>query len=150
VELLKFAALDEEDLAVVSTHVQDALVKVADIIWQPQDKRLVIALNRFDWETAQPGANYQRRFAALRFDRVSSCQCRSVKPHEKDAVLNLLAVEFVPDDEPPGGTVLLTFSGGGALRLHVECLEAELADLGPAWATAVCPEHQAGNKTQFA
>jgi hypothetical protein len=155
VELLKFAALDEEDLAVVSTHVQDALVKVADIIWQPQDKRLVIALNRFDWETAQPGGQssvpaYQRRFAALRFERVSSCQCRSVKPQDKEAVLNLLAIEFVPDDVAPGGTVLLTFSGGGALRLHVECLEAELADLGPAWATAVCPEHQARDKTQFA
>jgi hypothetical protein len=147
VELLKFAALDEEDLAVVSTHVQDALVKVADIIWQPQDKRLV--------ETAQPGGQssvpaYQRRFAALRFERVSSCQCRSVKPQDKEAVLNLLAIEFVPDDVAPGGTVLLTFSGGGALRLHVECLEAELADLGPAWATAVCPEHQARDKTQFA
>jgi hypothetical protein len=56
------------------------------------------------------------------------------------AVLNLLAVAFVEND-PPGGVVTLTFSGGAALRLEVECLEAELADLGPAWATEACPTH---------
>jgi hypothetical protein len=147
-ELLKLIALDEEDLAVVSTHVQDAIVKVSDIIWQPQDRRLVIALNRFDWEAAQDGAQrYQRRLTALRFDRVNACKCRSVAPADKDAVLNLLAVEFLEGDLP-GGAVLLTFSGGAALRLEVECLEVELADLGPAWATAACPAHQ--DKTQLA
>ena len=147
-ELLKLIALDQEDLAVVSTHVQDAIVKVADIIWQPQDQRLVIALNRFDWEAAQAGGqHYQRRLTALRFDRVNACKCRSVAPRDKDAVLNLLAVEFLEED-PPAGAVLLTFSGGAALRLEVECLEAELADLGPAWATAACPAHQ--DKTQLA
>ena len=49
-------------------------------------------------------------------------------------MLNLLAVGFAETD-PPGGVVTLTFSGGAALRLEVECLEAELADLGPAWTT---------------
>jgi hypothetical protein len=147
-ELLKLIALDEEDLAVVSTHVQDAIVKVADIIWQPQDRRLVIALNRFDWEAAQAGGQrYQRRLTALRFDRVNAFKCRNVAPGQKDAVLNLLAVEFLEEDAP-AGVVLLTFSGGAALRLEVECLEAELADLGPAWATAACPAHQ--DKTQLA
>ena len=147
-ELLKLIALDQEDLAVVSTHVQDAVVKVADIIWQPHDKRLVIALNRFDWEAAQAGGQrYQRRLTALRFDRVNALKCRSVQPGDKDAVLNLLAVEFLEADSP-AGVVLLTFSGGAALRLDVECLEAELADLGPAWATAACPAHQ--DKTQLA
>jgi hypothetical protein len=29
--------------------------------------------------------------------------------------------------------VTLIFSGGAALRLEVECLECELADLGPTW-----------------
>jgi hypothetical protein len=37
--------------------------------------------------------------------------------------------------------VTLIFSGGAALRLEVECLEAELADLGQSWSTAVCPAH---------
>ena len=58
----------------------------------------------------------------------------------KDQVLNLLAVAFEQTDQP-AGVVTLTFSGGAALRLEVECLEAELADLGPAWATECCPAH---------
>lgn len=138
---LKFIALDEEDLAVVSTHLQDAIVKVADIVWMPRDKRLVIGLDRFDWEaTLAPNPTYRRRLAALRFDRVLACKCRDVRSVDKDKILNLLAVEFDPTD-PPGGIVTLIFSGGAALRLDVECLEVELADLGTAWTTTVCPEH---------
>jgi Protein of unknown function (DUF2948) len=138
---LKFIVLDEEDLEVMSAHVQDALVKVADVIWRPQEKRLVIGLNRFDWEGAQDlHPDYRRRRAALRFERVLACKCKSVNPAGKDAVLNLLAVEFVETDAP-AGVVTLTFSGGGVLRLEVECLEAELADLGPSWTVAGRPAH---------
>ena len=129
-DALKFVVLDEEDLEVVSAHVQDAVVKVADVHWRPREKRLVVAVNRFDWEGAQGAVpEYRRRRAALRFERVLACQCRNVTPGE-DAVLNLLAVEFAETDAP-AGTVTLIFSGGAALRLQVECLEAELADLGP-------------------
>ncbi len=35
-EELKLVALDKDDIEVVSAHVQDALVKVGDIFWQPQ------------------------------------------------------------------------------------------------------------------
>lgn len=138
---LKFVALDSEDLAVVSAHLQDAVLKVSDVMYRPQEKRLVIALNRFDWESAQAGQpEYRRRRAALRFERVLSCKCRNVQQRGKEAVLNLLAVEFAPTDAP-SGVVTLTFSGDAALRLEVECLEAELADLGPAWTTSTCPMH---------
>jgi len=138
---LKFVVLDEEDLEIVSTHLQDAVLKVADVMWRPQENRLVVALNRFDWEgAAADRPEYRRRRSALRFERVLSCKCRDVDPAGKDAVLNLLAVEFSPTDEP-SGVVTLTFSGGAALKLDVECLEAELADLGPTWTTAVCPAH---------
>lgn len=138
---VKFVALDGEDLEVVSAHLQDAVVKVADVLWRPQEKRLVVALNRFDWEGAQSARpEYRRRRAALRFERVSSCKCRNVNPAAKDGVLNLLAVEFAPTDAP-AGVVTLIFSGDAALRLDVECLEAELADLGPAWTTSACPMH---------
>ncbi|HWE78497.1 MAG TPA: DUF2948 family protein [Pseudolabrys sp.] len=138
---LKFVALDGEDLAVVSAHLQDAVLKVSDVLYRPQEKRLVIALNRFDWESAQADRPaYRRRRAALRFERVLSCKCRNVQQQGKDAVLNLLAVEFTPADSP-SGAVTLTFSGDAALRVEVECLEAELADLGPAWSTACCPTH---------
>jgi len=138
---LKFVVLDEEDLEVVSAHVQDAVVNASEMLWRPQEKRVVVALNRFDWEGAQTGKpEYYRRRAALRFERVLSCKCRQMNPAGKDAVLNLLAVEFSETDAP-SGVVTLTFSGGAALRLDVECLEAELADLGPSWSAAACPTH---------
>jgi hypothetical protein len=138
---LKFVALDQDDLAVVSTHLQDAVVKVADVVWLPHEKRLVIGLNRFDWEaTLEPNPQFRRRRSALRFDRVLGCKCRHVTPADKQTVLNLLAVEF-DEKDAPAGIVTLTFSGGAALRLEVECLEAELADLGAAWFTTACPGH---------
>jgi hypothetical protein len=138
---LKLVVLDEEDLEVVSTHLQDAVVKASDMLWRPHEKRVVVALNRFDWEAAQAAnPEYRRRRAALRFERVLSCKCRDVNPAGKDAVLNLLAVEFSETDAP-SGVVTLIFSGGAAMRLDVECLEAELADLGPSWTTAACPVH---------
>ncbi len=138
---LKFVVLDEEDLEIVSAHLQDAVVKVADVLWRPQENRVVVALNRFDWEGAQADKpEYRRRRSALRFERVLSCKCKSVNPAGKDAVLNLLAVEFEETDSP-AGAVTLIFSGGGAVRLEVECLEAELADLGPTWTTGTCPAH---------
>ena len=131
---LKFVVLDEEDLEVASAHLQDAVVKTSDILWRPQEKRV-------DWESARGlEPEYQRRRAALRFERVLSCKCRQVDPVRKDAVLNLLAVEF-SETEAPSGVVMLTFSGGASVRLEVECLEAELADLGPSWTASSCPAH---------
>jgi hypothetical protein len=139
---LKFVVLDEEDLEVVSTHLQDAWVKVADVIWQPQARRLVIGLDRFDWEGAiENPAKTCRRRTALRFERVQSFKRRGVDPNGKAEVLSLLAVEFEPTDEP-SGVVTLVFSGEAAFRLEVECLEAEFADLGPMWdCTAGKPHH---------
>ena len=147
-DLLKFIALDSEDLEVVSTHLQDAVVRSSEVLWRPEEHRLVVALNRFDWEAAtNRSPEYRRRRAALRFERVQSCKCKGLKPPAgEDAVLNLLSVEFTQTDEP-AGVVTLHFSGGGALRLEVECLEAELADLGPTWTTAACPAHADGELT---
>ena len=138
---LKLVALDRDDVEIISTHLQDSVLKVADIRWRPGENRLVVALNRFDWEGAlEKDPDYRRRRAVLRFDRVRNLKCRNVDPKDGDAVLNLLAVEFAETD-PPAGVVTLVFSGGSALRLEVECLEVELADLGPVWAAAACPSH---------
>jgi hypothetical protein len=140
-EPVKFIALDRDDLEVVSAHLQDALVKVADVVWRPQERRVVVGLNRFDWLAADGTRPELRRCrSVLRFERVTGCKCRNVDPAGKEAMLNLLAVEFSQDDAP-AGVVTLIFSGGGMLRLEVECLEAELADLGPAWPTKSRPTH---------
>ncbi len=127
---LKLIALDAEDLAVISAHVQDARVQTCDIIWRQGEKRLVVGLNRLDWERTLAGEAAPRRLiAALRFDRVLSCKSRNIDPDTPDAVLELLGIEFHPT-VAPGGSAVLLFSGGEALRLDVECLECELSDLG--------------------
>jgi hypothetical protein len=140
-EQLKLIALDKDDIEVVSAHLQDAVVKVSDIVWRPAEKRLVLGLNRFDWEAANGAEpHYYRRRAALRFDRALALKCRNISPKDDDAVLNLLAVEF-EETNAPSGFVTLIFSGDAALRVQVECLECEIADLGPSWKTIVCPKH---------
>jgi Protein of unknown function (DUF2948) len=151
-EEFKLVALDKDDVEVMSTHLQDALVKIGDILWRPREHRFVMAVNRFDWMNApdadalkNKAPDYRRCRTALRFERVGSCKCRGLDQSGKDSVLNLLAVEFAEHDAP-AGTVTLTFSGGGAIRLEVECLEAELVDLGEVFAAKACPDHFANTR----
>lgn len=128
---LKLIALDADDLAVVSTQVQDAHVRTADIIWRQGEKRLVVGMNRLDWEQTLEGETAPRRLvSALRFDRVLACKSRNIDLHAPDKMLELIGIEFHTSD-PPGGCALLLFGEGGAIRLDVECLECELTDLGP-------------------
>jgi hypothetical protein len=128
---LKLIALDADDLSVISAHVQDARVQAADIIWRQNEKRLVIGLNRLDWEQTLAGQTAPRRLvAALRFDRVLACKSRNIDLATPEAALDLVGIEF-HSTSPPGGSALLLFDRGAALRLDVECLECELTDLGP-------------------
>jgi Protein of unknown function (DUF2948) len=127
---LKLIALDVDDLAVISAHVQDARVHTADIIWRQCEKRLVVGMSRLDWEQTLAGETSPRRLiAALRFDRVLACKSRNIDIAAPEAALELLGIEFRPT-EAPSGCALLMFGHGGALRLDVECLECELTDLG--------------------
>jgi hypothetical protein len=127
----KLIALDADDLAVISAHVQDAVVRVGDIVWRQSEKRLVLGMNRLDWDQTVGGqAEARRLVSALRFDRVWACKSRQIDLDAPDIALELLGIEFHPG-EAPGGSAVLLFAGGGALRLDVECLECELADIGP-------------------
>ncbi len=139
---LKLIALDEQDLEIVSSHLQDAVVRVGDLAYVPSQKRFAAILNRFNWEKAAKAAKdtNERRRTALRFDRVLGAQIKSLKPSASDRVLSLLAVRFEASDHP-SGYVTLTFSGDASIRLHVECIEAELTDLGPAWRARSKPQH---------
>ena len=149
-EELKLVALDKDDIEVVSAHVQDARVRVGEILWEPRDHRFIMPVNRFDWITAvdarsennrpENKPDYRRCRTALRFERVLACKFRGFDQSNRTGELNLLAVEFAENDAP-AGTVILTFSGGGVIRLDVECLEAELADLGEAFTAELCPDH---------
>jgi hypothetical protein len=90
----------------------------------------VVGIDRLDWEqTLSGGTEPRRSIAALRFDRVLACKSRNIDLAQPEAVLELVGIEFHPG-EAPGGSALLLFSHGEALRLDVECLECELTDLG--------------------
>src|SRR5215475_8726611 len=92
---LKLIALDEDDLAVISTHVQDARVRICDIFWRHADKRLVIGMSRLDWEQTLAGETAPRRLAAaLRFDRVLSLKSRNIDLIAPETVLELVGIEF--------------------------------------------------------
>ncbi|MGU3493330.1 DUF2948 family protein [Xanthobacteraceae bacterium A53D] len=138
---LKLFALDDEDLAIISTHLQDAVVKVGDMGFVPKSQRFALLLNRFDWDGKPDGENFVRRRSGLHFERVRNVKLRGFDVKAHDAVLNLLAITFEPTDEP-SGLLQLTFSGGAEIRLEVECIEAGLSDLGPAWGCPHKPEHK--------
>jgi hypothetical protein len=140
-DLLKLVALDEEDLGIVSAHVQDAVVKTGDMQFLAREKRFVVPLSRFAWET-QRGffkPKPERRASVLHFEGVRAVKSAGASRERPDA-LALLALRFQAA-EPPGGTIDLIFSGGAAVRLEVECIEARLADLGGAWQAASRPRH---------
>jgi len=128
----KMIALDEDDLAVISAHVQDAHVRVGDILWMRDHNRLVIGMRRPDIDLALSGEMEPSIvLSALRFDRVLACQSRDLDVADPDAMLRVLGIEFNINARPSGSAILL-FAGGGMLRFDVECLECELADLGAA------------------
>lgn len=137
---LKLLALDSEDLDIVSAHVQDAVVRVGDMGFAKVDRRFVMLINRYAWEASGTRGRGERRRAGLHFDFVDNAQAEGFDLNAKDGVLELLAVRFIPGTEP-GGEVLLTFAGGGTVRLEVECLEARLRDLGGVWAAKAQPRH---------
>ncbi len=139
---LKLVALDAEDLNIVSAHVQDAVMKIGDLDFAPGSKLFVLPMYRFAWE-AGPGAGKaqpERRNSVLHFSRVLSAKLSGISRDRPDESLSLLAVIFAASDEP-AGDIDLVFSGGGTIRLQVECIEARLADLGGAWEAESRPEH---------
>jgi hypothetical protein len=138
-EDLKLMVLDADDLAIVSAHLQDAIAKVGDMAYLPAEKRFAMLLNRFDWTTAGKPEPVRKR-SGIHFERVLAAKMKGIDLSKRDTVLNLLAVEF-EEQEAPSGAVTLHFSGDGAIRLEVECLEAALSDLGPQWPAQKCPCH---------
>lgn len=134
-ELLKLAALDAEDLTVISAHLQDAVLNVADLTFLAAEHRFVLALRRFDWQAPETP---RRRLAGLHFERVLGVRTRGLT--QDNATLSLLAVTF-EQTEPPSGIVTLLFSGQAAVRLDVECIEVRMKDLGPVWEAEGRPGH---------
>jgi Protein of unknown function (DUF2948) len=139
-DLLRLVALDQEDLAIISAHLQDAIVRVGDIAYLPKEKRFAIAARRFDWEVG-PREAPRRRLTGLHFERATAVRTRGIDPSRQDTVLELLAITFEERD-PPSGTATLVFADGGAIQIDVECIEMQMKDLGPVWEAESRPVHK--------
>ena len=136
---LVLGAEDAEDLQIISARLQDAVARVGDLVWLPKQRRFAALFNRFKWESGQG----LRVRSGLHFDGVISVKAHNIKRGDADAVVSLLAIQYTPKGgEDPGGIIELTFSGGGAIRLDVECIDAGLKDVSGEWAARGRPLHE--------
>lgn len=139
---LKLLALDDEDLRVVSAHMQDAVFKCDDLKYWPSRKQFALAANRFAWEETDKNARpFERHRAALVFKQVRSVRSIGFDRQNGESVLSLLAMTFEKDGDGPEGAIELVLAGGGSILLDVDCIEVQLADTGGAWETKLRPRH---------
>jgi hypothetical protein len=134
---LKLRGEDQEDLAVISAILQDALVAVGEMAYLPDEARFVLVANRFRREPPAPGAapNFERQLAGVRFDGVRAVQRRGFHPRERERLMVLLSIRAEP------GSLFLDFAGGGSIRLEVEQILCHLDDLGEPWPAQWRPRH---------
>lgn len=135
---LKLRAEDAEDLAILSAALQDAAVPIADMRYFPEERRFMMAVSRYRWETDRgaAAAGGERITTAVIFDHVRRVRRRGIEQKDGERILALLAVETGE------GVVDLVFSGGAAIRLEIESLSCRLDDFGQAWPTIFRPAHK--------
>ena len=139
---LRLLAQDADDLAVISAALQDAVAKVGDLQFERGPKRFTVALNRYRWEAGVRAKERVR--SAVQFAGVVSARSRDVPVGDAEAVVSVLAVTFQAsgEAEDPAGAIQIHLSGGGDIRLEVECVEAVLADVSEPWAAVRAPRHR--------
>ncbi len=133
---LKLKAFDEDDLVIISSLCQDAIIKEHEYGYDKKSKRFAILMNRFCHES-----NDQKRIrTAIHFDYVENLKTRNINKDDKDETLVLLAIKF-DETKKPSGSITLEFSGNKAINLLVENIEVFLTDIGDPWVTNKKPDH---------
>ncbi|MEM9239568.1 MAG: DUF2948 family protein [Pseudomonadota bacterium] len=126
---LNLGALDSEDLQVISSLIQDAVLPVSEMSWRPRDRRFALLVNRFRWEDEGRDRHGSERVQSLLvIDHVLRVASQGVNPREKETILALLSISFEPVEDS-AGQLQLTLAGDGAIRLDVEALEVTLKDV---------------------
>ena len=139
---LRLIAEDETDLEVISSAVQDAVLKAENLKYDRKRRRFTLEVNRFQWEDSKSKRGPQGRVRALlAFDGVLGVKTRAVNKIDPDMVYSVLSLTFSPADEPPGGKISILFSGDGELALDVETIDATLLDSAYEWTTRHRPDH---------
>ena len=135
---LKLRAVDDEDLQVLASFLQDSLAPVCDMGFDPADRRFTLVVNRFRWECEpciEKGECYERILCGLTFANVTAVKRRNIDVAKRGAVLDLLHMEW------DGTRVLLEFAGDKAIALETAQLECRMQDFGEPWPAARAPQH---------
>lgn len=127
---LNLGALDAEDLQVISSLVQDAVLPITEMRWQPRQRRLALLLNRFRWEDTPATAAHppERVQSLLVIGEAQGVASQGIDRSDADLVLSVLTIGFEPGKDGTGH-VLLTLAGDGAIRVTVEALDVSLRDV---------------------
>ena len=140
---LKLIARTEEDLRVVSAHLQDSIASVADIANLKKSKIFLMQLNRFMWEDVEKGVfrKNKRIRTVLKFENVLNVLAKNINQLKKDKFLDFLAIETnkMPDNNYE---MKITFAGDSTIRVISEVIEVTLDDQGEAWDTKNKPKHK--------
>ena len=140
---LKLIARTDEDLRIISAHLQDSIASKENIANLKKNKIFLMQLNRFMWEDVEKGVfrKNKRIRTILKFDNVLKVSSKNISQNNKDKFLDFLAVESkqMPDDNYE---LKLTFSGDSIIKVLVEVIEATLDDQGEPWDTKNKPKHK--------
>jgi hypothetical protein len=140
---LRLRAEDAEDLAVISACLQDALVAVRDLAYDPAARRFMLVANRFCWEGcaggAAPDASFERTLCGIMFDVIDGAVYRGFHRSEEDRILALLAIR--PNPATIGTAIDLDFAGDATIRLAAAAISCRAHDFGDPWPTNWQPGH---------
>ena len=139
---LKLIARTEDDLRVISAHLQDAIANVLDIANLEKNKIFLMQLNRFMWEDVEKGVfrKNKRIRTVLKFENVVKVHSKNINQLKKDQFLDFLTIETIqmPDNNYE---MKIVFAGNAIIRVISEVIEVTLDDQGDAWDTQNMPKH---------
>jgi hypothetical protein len=129
---VRLLAAEPDDLQVIATLAQDAVLSGSDITWSKKRRQFAMLINRFRWEDRAAAERMKRPVERVRamlvVDDALAVRAAGINPAEKDMVLSLLSVTFV-ESEDGAGTVTLIFAGDGEIAIDVEAINLTLADV---------------------
>ena len=129
---LRLIAFSVEDLQVISSLVQDAVLPMGEMQWSPGKRRFAMLLNRFRWEDIKDekseGQVYERVQSVLAFEDVQNIQTQSIDRKDDNLIISILEISFYAVEDGMG-FYLITLAGDGVIRLNVEALEVTLQDV---------------------
>lgn len=129
---LRLMAEDVEDLQVISSLVQDAVIPTSEMTYRRTDRQFAMLVNRFRWEDEDAakarGRSFERVQSVLLVSDVMNVATQGVDARDKDMILSLLSLTFEAGEDGTG-QVHLTLAGDGAIRLDVEAVNVTLKDV---------------------